>query len=70
MSQRRAKHTTPDLPDMRDWFSGTFFAVPSDMAAAVAVAASKSGLTVAEYLRRAVYLRMSADGIRVDDIAA
>jgi hypothetical protein len=40
------------------------------MAAALAVAASNAGLTVAEYLRRAAYLRMSADGVRVDDFAS
>ena len=67
MSQRKIKCTPADLPDVRDWFNGTFFAVPSDMAAALAVAASNAGLTVAEYLRRAAYLRMSADGVRVDD---
>ena len=39
MSQRKIKCTTADLPDVRDWFNGTFFAVPSDMAAALLVAA-------------------------------
>jgi hypothetical protein len=70
MSKRKIKAadlSEADLSDVRDWFNGTFYAVPSDMAAALAVAAANAGMTVAEYLRRAAYLCMSADGIRVDD---
>jgi hypothetical protein len=65
MRQRKAKHD--EVPDVSEWFNGTFVAVPSSMAKALLVAAEATGMTVAEYLRRAAYLRMSADGVRVDD---
>jgi hypothetical protein len=68
MKQRKAKRD--ELPDVREWFDGTFVAVPSSMAKALLVAAEATGMTVAEYLRRAAYLRMSADGVRVDDFTS
>jgi hypothetical protein len=68
MRDRKAQRS--EIPEMREWFDGTFVAVPSSMGKALLVAAEATGMTVAEYLRRAAYLRMSADGVRVEDDAA
>ena len=34
------------------------------------VPAESAAMTVAEYLRRAAYLRMTADGVRIEDYDA
>jgi hypothetical protein len=68
MRQRKAKRD--ELPDVSEWFNGTFVAVPSSMGKALLVAAEATDMTVAEYLRRAAYLRMSADGVRVHDFTS
>jgi hypothetical protein len=68
MRQRKARKVKRnELPDVREWFNGTFVAVPSSMAKALSVAAEATGMTAAEYVRRSVYLRMRADGVREED---
>ena len=67
MKSRKANR---ELPEIWEWFDGTFVAVPSSMGRALLVAAESTGMTVAEYLRRAAYLRMTADGVRIEDYDA
>ena len=68
--RQRGKPKSDDLPDVSEWFNGSFVAVPSSMGKALLVAAESTGMTVAEYLRRAAYLRMMSDGIRLEDYDA
>ena len=68
--RHRRKARSDDLPDVSEWFNGSFVAVPSSMGKALMVAAESTGMTVAEYLRRAAYLRMTADGVRIEDYDA
>ena len=66
MKHRKSKPN--ELPDASEWFDGTFVAVPSSMGKALCFAAEATGMTVASTLGgRSV--RMSADGVRVDDFA-
>lgn len=69
MRERKARQNDL-LPDVKEWFNGTFIAVPSSMAKALSIAAETSGLTASEYMRRATLMRMSADGIRPEDYDA